>query len=172
QVLVPSSPASAVSFRGSSNQSLLSITARPQSHVNWTRRLSAAAVGAALKCGRRRAVLRRSNRNSGGSSEAEYIDLEDLLMDQPLGPAHIQQLGPVVDSLATGGMGVIPTDTHQAYVTGVSSKEGTRRIYKIKGVAEDERKPLSLLCSGLSMASEYCDLNSVPRSWFKVLKTC
>ena len=70
------------------------------------------------------------------------------------------------------GVGVIPTDTQHAFVTSMSSKHGTRRIYELKGVALDRRKPLSLLCSDLSMASQYCDMTAVPRRWFQAMKSC
>ena len=68
-------------------------------------------------------------------------------------------------------MGVIPTDTQHAFVTSISSKHGTQRIYDLKGVS-DRRKPLSLLCVDLSMASQYCELQALPRSWFQAMKSC
>jgi len=95
---------------------------------------------------------------------------EDLLFSESLGPFQERQLQPVVRSLFDGGMGLVPTDTQHAYVTAVTNKKGTRRIYDIKGVAPDERKPLSLLCSDFNMASRFADLGSLPRSWYAMLR--
>jgi len=94
------------------------------------------------------------------------------LLSEPLGPFYTQQLNVVIESLLKGGMGVIPTDTQHAYVTCVSSSKGTCRIYDLKGVGADERKPLSLLCSDLSMVSRYADIGSLPRKWFQEMRRC
>jgi len=104
--------------------------------------------------------------------EAEYIQLEDVVLSEPLEGDHLFQLGRALESLSIDGVGVIPTDTQHAFVTAMSSKQGTRRIYDIKGVAPDRRKPLSLLCSDLAMASQYCDMTAVPRRWFQAMKSC
>jgi len=114
---------------------------------------------------------RKRHRESNKATKAEYISLNDLITLEQLDEAHLNQLDTVLHSLATDGMGVVPTDTQNAYVTAMSSKRGTQRIYNIKGVA-DQRKPLSLLCSDLSMASRYCDMTAIPRRWFQALKTC
>ncbi|OLQ00867.1 hypothetical protein AK812_SmicGene16455 [Symbiodinium microadriaticum] len=106
------------------------------------------------------------------TSEALYVSLEDAVIEEPLEEPHVSQLASVFQSLVGNGMGVIPTDTQHAYVTPVNSKSGVRRIYDIKGVAADQRKPLSLLCSDLSMASKYCDVAALPRKWFQNMKAC
>lgn len=111
-------------------------------------------------------------RNRGDGEEPVYLSFDDILLSEPMGEFHLNQLGPVVGSLQEGGMGLVPTDTQHAYVTSVSSKIGTRRIYDIKGVAADERKPLSLLCSDLSMASHYSDMSALPRRWFQLMRRC
>lgn len=103
-------------------------------------------------------------------SETPFLDLDDLVVGEPLSEYHAEKLSSIVESLSEGGMGVLPTDTQHAYVTAVSSREGTRRIYNVKGIAESERKPLSLLCSDLSMASHYCDMMSLPRHWYQIIK--
>jgi len=102
--------------------------------------------------------------------EPSYVDFEEMLLSEPLGPFHEQQLAPAIDALYQGGMGLIPTDTSHAYVTIISSKKGTRRIYDAKGIQPDVRKPLSLLCSDLSMVSKFADLESLPRKWFDNLR--
>lgn len=114
----------------------------------------------------------RGRRRELQRSEANYIHLEDVVLSEPLEEAHLLQLGPALESLSIDGMGVIPTDTQHAFVTAMSSKQGIRRIYDIKGVAPDRRKPLSLLCSDLSMASQYCDMTAIPRRWFQAMKSC
>eukprot|EP00913_Durusdinium_trenchii_P029592 g27736.t1 len=120
------------------------------------------------KACRARARRRRYMRKT----EAEYIQLEDVFLSEPLEGPHLFQLGAALESLSLDGVGVIPTDTQHAFVTAISSKTGTQRIYDIKGVATDQRKPLSLLCSDLSMASHYCDMTAIPRRWFQAMKSC
>ncbi|CAE7034215.1 yciO [Symbiodinium sp. CCMP2592] len=126
------------------------------------------AAGAALTA----CNARRQHRKKTRTSEALYVSLEDAVIEEPLEEPHVSQLASVFQSLVGNGMGVIPTDTQHAYVTPVSSKSGVRRIYDIKGVAADQRKPLSLLCSDLSMASKYCDVAALPRKWFQNMKAC
>lgn len=115
------------------------------------------------------AVPRKARRTP---EPAPYIDLEELLLSEPLGPLQERQLAPAVDSLLGGGIGVIPTDTQHAYVTSIRSRKGTRRIYEAKGLPADEWKPLSLLCADLSMASRFCNLGSLPRRWYQCLRQC
>ncbi|CAK9100205.1 unnamed protein product [Durusdinium trenchii] len=122
------------------------------------------AVSACRARARRRRYMRKT--------EAEYIQLEDVFLSEPLEGPHLFQLGAALESLSLDGVGVIPTDTQHAFVTAISSKTGTQRIYDIKGVATDQRKPLSLLCSDLSMASHYCDMTAIPRRWFQAMKSC
>jgi len=117
------------------------------------------------------AVPRKASR-SRSREPSPYIDLEELLLSEPLGPLQERQLAPAVDALLGGGMGVIPTDTQHAYVTGVHSRKGTRRIYEAKGLPADEWKPLSLLCADLSMASRFCDMGALPRRWYQCLRQC
>merc|ERR1712008_200645 len=104
--------------------------------------------------------------------EPSFVDFEEMLLSEPLGPFHEQQLAPAIDALFQGGMGLIPTDTSHAYVTIISSRKGTRRIYDLKGIQPDQKKPLSLLCSDLSMVSKFGDLDSLPRKWFDQLRHC
>ncbi|CAE7653213.1 yciO [Symbiodinium pilosum] len=115
---------------------------------------------------------RRRHRREPKQSEAVYVNLDNPVIEEPLEEPHVSQLATVFNSLVENGMGVIPTDTQHAYVTPVNSKSGVRRIYDIKGIATDERKPLSLLCSDLSMASRYCDVAALPRKWFQHMKSC
>eukprot|EP00930_Biecheleria_cincta_P094904 TRINITY_DN8659_c0_g1_i2.p1 TRINITY_DN8659_c0_g1~~TRINITY_DN8659_c0_g1_i2.p1 ORF type:complete len:325 (-),score=69.67 TRINITY_DN8659_c0_g1_i2:76-1050(-) len=161
-----------------------STLARHQCLVGGAFFLAAAAFSAGQRCRQRtcRSIIQRAARKgrrgsagrsgSGGLVEAAYVSLEDFFHAESLSSQHEEELQPVLESLAMGGVGVIPTDTHNAYITTISSKQGIRRIYDLKGLASDERKPLSLLCSDLSMAADYCDLAALPRKWFQILRSC
>uniref|UniRef100_A0A7S4QD20 Threonylcarbamoyl-AMP synthase n=1 Tax=Alexandrium monilatum TaxID=311494 RepID=A0A7S4QD20_9DINO len=120
----------------------------------------------------RRTSATRRKASRASREPAPYVDLEELLLSEPLGPLQERQLAPAVDALFGGGMGVIPTDTQHAYVTSINSRKGTRRIYAAKGLPADEWKPLSLLCADLSMASRFCDMGSLPRRWYQCLRQC
>lgn len=98
--------------------------------------------------------------------EPHYLSFDELLLTESLGPHQVQQLRPVVDALLRDGMGLIPTDTQHAYVTPISSRKGVKRIYDIKGLEPDERKPMSLLCADLAMASRYADISALPGRTF------
>mmetsp|Transcript_23473 Transcript_23473/g.44222 ORF Transcript_23473/g.44222 Transcript_23473/m.44222 type:complete len:307 (+) Transcript_23473:46-966(+) len=115
---------------------------------------------------------KQNHRAPKPTTPAVYVEIENATLEEPLEEHHVSELSPVLESLVTNGMGVIPTDTQHAYVTPLNSKRGVRRIYDIKGVTPDERKPLSLLCSDLSMAARYCDVAALPRRWFQNLKNC
>jgi len=126
------------------------------------------AQGALVHLRRSRTALRAQR----GSRDIPYIDLEEVAMAEPIWTNHESKLDTVVAALSGDGMGVIPTDTQHAYVARIGSKRGSRRIYDVKGIRPEDRKPLSILCSDVSMAAQYCDLGSLPRSWFQSLKRC
>jgi len=117
-------------------------------------------------------AISRRGRSRGARGEPSFVDFEEILHSEPLGPFHEKQLTPAIDALFQGGMGLIPTDTAHAYVTPISSRKGIRRIYDVKGIQPDQRKPLSLLCSDLKMVSTFADLESLPRKWFNNLRQC
>lgn len=102
--------------------------------------------------------------------DTPYVAFEDVLLSEPLDDLHTRQLGAVVDALLNDGMGLIPTDTQHAFVTSVSSRRGARRIYDAKGISADQRKPLSLLCSDLSMAARFAEMESLPRKWYQLMR--
>jgi len=81
--------------------------------------------------------------------EAEYIQLEDVVLSEPLEGDHLFQLGRALESLSIDGVGVIPTDTQHAFVTAMSSKQGTRRIYDIKACILIHSKSLEAELAGL-----------------------
>lgn len=78
------------------------------------------------------------------------------------------QVQSVSKILLEGGMGVVCTDTSYSFVTLINSAVGVSRLMKLKSVA-GQKKPLSLLCRDLSMASQYT--LSMERNWvYKVMK--
>jgi len=71
--------------------------------------------------------------------------------------------------LLGGGLGVVCTDTSYSFVTLITSAPGVSRLIKLKSSA-GQKKPLSLLCKDLSMASQYTQ--SMERNWvYKVMKS-
>lgn len=77
-----------------------------------------------------------------------------------------QDLQEIVDILNDGGIIIYPTDTMYALGCNAMKERAIERICRIKDI--DPRKhPLSIVCSGLSMAAEYTKLNN---SNFKLLK--
>ncbi|MBQ9473659.1 MAG: threonylcarbamoyl-AMP synthase [Bacteroidales bacterium] len=60
----------------------------------------------------------------------------------------------IADALADGQVVVIPTDTIYAFACSINFKKSVERIAALKGFTVKQAK-YSLLCSSLSMASEY-----------------
>ena len=73
----------------------------------------------------------------------------------------------VLEILADGGCGVVPTDTSYSFVTPLSSKRGAQRVIELKG-ASRTKKPLSLLCRSLADVDRYT--SGMDRETFKMLK--
>lgn len=107
-----------------------------------------------------------SMKKGGGGSKSTtaipYIDIDDPLSES-------WKLGPAVDILREGGLGVIPTDTCYMFVTPVDSRKGVERIYTIKEVESYKKKPLTLLCKDISQVSTYTTATNF-KSTFKMLK--
>ena len=96
------------------------------------------------------------------ATRVPYIEIEDPLSDA-------WKLGPAIDILRDGGLGVIPTDTCYMFVTAVDSRKGVERIYTIKEVESYKTKPLTLLCKDISQISTYTTATNF-KSTFKMLK--
>ena len=64
-----------------------------------------------------------------------------------------------------GGVICVPTDNHWVMLTDPFSKEGVDKLYRYKG--ENKSHHFSILCSSISMASEYAE---IPDSCFKLIK--
>ena len=63
-----------------------------------------------------------------------------------------------------GGIICLPTDTHWVILTDAFSKEGVDKLYKFKG--EQKTHHFSILCSSISMASQYA---AIPDSSFRLI---
>lgn len=77
-----------------------------------------------------------------------------------------RKLKQISESLKKGSVFVFPTDTVYALVACANSKEGTEALYKLKELPKN--KPLALLCSDISMASQF--LENLPNSVFRLMK--
>ena len=65
-----------------------------------------------------------------------------------------KQLRQVCDSLERGEIVIVPTDTLYAIVCDSSNPKSIERVCRLKGINPD-KMTLSILCSDISMASEY-----------------
>ncbi|MFH1447607.1 MAG: L-threonylcarbamoyladenylate synthase [Candidatus Micrarchaeota archaeon] len=62
-----------------------------------------------------------------------------------------------VDALKKGNMIVYPTDTLYGLGANATSEEAVAKVKEAKG--RDDGKPISIMCSGLPMIKEYCDVS-------------
>lgn len=124
--------------------------------------------------GRRTRKDSRLSRGKGGKSvstrDVPMVSLEDWLMSEKLPDYYSDQLSPISDLLASGGMGIVPTDAQPSMVTPISSQHGTKRLYKMQGETISSLPPLTLLCTDLTMASQWLEISALPRRWFQLLK--
>ncbi len=67
--------------------------------------------------------------------------------------------------LREGGLVVSPTDTSWSILCSIASRDGVARLKRL--VAKERARPLTVMCSSISQASELCDLSSAA---FRVLK--
>ena len=77
-----------------------------------------------------------------------------------------KQLDEIVSELHEGGVIIYPTDTLYAIGCDALNSKAIERICKIKGI-NPEKSNLSIICTDISMASEYC---KIANSAFKLLK--
>ena len=75
----------------------------------------------------------------------------------------------VVDLLQQGGIVVLPTDTLYAFACSMEFKRSVETIAQLKGFSLKKAK-YSMLCSSLSMASEY--VRPMSKDLFSLLKQC
>lgn len=66
-----------------------------------------------------------------------------------------------VEALSRGQVLIVPTDTVYALVCDALNNNAIEKLCRLKGIDIDPRKQtLSILCSGLSMASEYARIDN------------
>ncbi|MCQ2273361.1 MAG: threonylcarbamoyl-AMP synthase [Bacteroidales bacterium] len=75
----------------------------------------------------------------------------------------------VVDLLNEGGIVVVPTDTIYAFACSMEFKRSVEKIAQLKGFSLKKAR-YSMLCSSLSMASEY--VRPMDKDTFSLLKEC
>jgi tRNA threonylcarbamoyl adenosine modification protein (Sua5/YciO/YrdC/YwlC family) len=75
----------------------------------------------------------------------------------------------VVDLLQQGGIVIIPTDTLYAFACSMEFKRSVETIAQLKGFSL-KKAHYSMLCSSLSMASEY--VRPMDKETFALLKEC
>jgi len=102
-------------------------------------------------------------KRSGSASTAkvaEYVDITE-------GEYDLWKLDSIPKMLKEGALGIIPTDSSYSFVCTMSNREGMDRIYQLKNLS-GTKKPLSLICSNLSMVQKYT--HSIDKPMFKMLR--
>lgn len=82
---------------------------------------------------------------------------------------NTREIRRVVDLLNQGGIIVIPTDTLYAFACSMEFKRSVETIAQLKGFSLKKAR-YSMLCSSLSMASEY--VRPMDKDTFSLLKSC
>ncbi len=72
----------------------------------------------------------------------------------------------ISDSLKEGGVYIFPTDTVYSFLVDSQSKAGIEKLYALKDLVK--HKPLSLLCSSISIASELVE--NLPNAAYRIMK--
>ena len=111
--------------------------------------------------GKRKGV--NAKRAPDRTTETDFVIVEDIYSDG-------WKLDTAVKALQNGAVGVIPTDTCYSFVTIMSNdnRKGMERILQLKS---SSRKPLSVICRDISMASMY-SANLKNEKWmYKMLKS-
>lgn len=66
-----------------------------------------------------------------------------------------RKLQQISDQLSQGKVYIFPTDTVYALVADSQSKPGVEKLYELKNIPKNQ--PLSLMCSSISVASNYIE---------------
>ena len=82
---------------------------------------------------------------------------------------NVREVRRVADALRNGEVVILPTDTLYAFAASMEHKKAVETIALLKGFKLKQAK-YSMLCSSLSMASEY--YRTVDRDTFALLKQC
>ncbi|MBM9499612.1 threonylcarbamoyl-AMP synthase [Leptospira sp. 201903071] len=83
----------------------------------------------------------------------------------PINPEK-RKLQQISDNLLEGKVYIFPTDTVYALVADSQSKSGVEKLYELKNIPKNQ--PLSLLCSSISVASNYIEY--LPNEAFRLMK--
>mmetsp|Transcript_6243 Transcript_6243/g.13323 ORF Transcript_6243/g.13323 Transcript_6243/m.13323 type:complete len:297 (+) Transcript_6243:59-949(+) len=90
---------------------------------------------------------RRHSRSATASrAPPVYLEIESY--------AELWKLDQVAEMLKASKLGVIPTDSTYSFVCSLSNRDGIERMYRLKD-AVGTKKPMSILCSNLSMVQKY-----------------
>ena len=103
----------------------------------------------------------RKNDNDVVTISSKIVNIDDYYQDS-------WKLEDIIKTLASGGMGVIPTDSCYSFCTKISSKEGIQRLIKAKG--GNAKKPLSILCKDISTIAKYTSSLSEEQWVYKLFK--
>ena len=121
-------------------------------------RLSCVLLLATTTCVHALAAAKRRKPSKPKTSEPDYVDIQEGDV--------AWQCESVVQTLKSGGVGVIPTDTGYAFCARVNEKDAVRRLLDIKG-ADSGKKPLALLsvhkskCHGAFALNRRVDLHAI-----------
>ncbi|EMO27674.1 telomere recombination domain protein [Leptospira interrogans serovar Bataviae str. HAI135] len=77
-----------------------------------------------------------------------------ILSLHPINPEK-RKLQQISDQLSQGKVYIFPTDTVYALVADSQSKPGVEKLYELKNISKNQ--PLSLICSSISVASNYIE---------------
>lgn len=94
-------------------------------------------------------AAKRGKRGKGGGNSGTGLG---LLHIEPDG-SNMWRLTAAVDSIESGGVGIIPTDTFPAFVCDLADRAAVQRLYWIKGLSPTQ--PLSILCASFVDISTY-----------------
>lgn len=81
---------------------------------------------------------------------------------------NVREVRRIADILSQGGIAVLPTDTLYAFACSMESKQSAEAIAQLKGFSLKKAR-YSLLCSSLSMLSEY--VRPMDKETFGLLKS-
>lgn len=88
-----------------------------------------------------------------------------ILSLHPINPEK-RKLQQISEKLLEGKVYIFPTDTVYALVADSQSKLGVEKLYELKNIPKNQ--PLSLICSSISVASNYIEY--LPNDAFRLMK--